>query len=247
MLTVPAQIKLVDRMLGKRPPSALGEQCKLALHLDSPLKRILEGAVLGHAKIARGNTTNPPRLIVQELGGSESRIDLYSHLLCPGSEPTCELRQGDHVVALVVHRRRNRQAQGEVSEHVVKLVVNTRLNLHRTLRVLSPVRNQLVQTPRFHDVSGEHVCSDFRALLQHTNGDVPAALLRILLQPNRRAQSRRPCSHHNHIVASHGLPRRQLLATGAAQGTSSSEHPPLKPAAPAQRPPQSVHRPHVAL
>ena len=82
------------------------------------------------------------------------------------------------------------------------------LGLQRTIGVLAPIRNELVERDRIDHRAGQNMRADFGALLHHDDGEIGIELL----QPDRGGKARRPGAD-DHDVEFHGFARRQFFAT----------------------------------
>jgi len=103
---------------------------------------------------------------------------------------------------MVVHQRRHREirqpdraARGRPVEAVV-----LDLRLQRTVGVLAPVRNKLVERYRIDHRTGENMRADFGTLFHHDDVEIGIELL----QPDRSRQAGRPGTD-DHDVEFHGF------------------------------------------
>ena len=109
---------------------------------------------------------------------------------------------------MIVHQRRHhevRQPDRAARRHPVEAVVLD-LGLQRTIGVLAPVRDQLVERDRIDHRAGQNMRADLGALLHHDDVEIGIELL----QPDRRRQAGRPGAD-DHDVEFHGFARAEVL------------------------------------
>ncbi len=161
---------------------ALGEQRVLRTQLHAAGEAILVMPVLGHAHVAGGDACHCAVPIEQHLGGGKARIDFNPQSFRFARKPAADIAERDHVIAMVVHQRRQHdigQTQGARGRQPVEAII-ARLGLDRGL-FAAPVRDELVEANRIDDRAREDMRPDFRAFFDHDHREIR----RKLLEPDR--------------------------------------------------------------
>ena len=211
------QLEARDQLPAEVAARALGEDGVLGVQFHAELEAVGRLAVLADAHVAGGHALDRAVLVVEHLGGRETREDLHAQALGLLGQPACEVGQAQDVVAVVVEALGQQEigrAAGALLAGEEEDVLGHRLVQRRAQ--LLPVGKQLVQRARVHDRAREDVGAGLRALFQHHHRHVLAVLGRELLEPDRRGQAGRAAAHHHHVVF-HGFARsvlRQYLFVG---------------------------------
>src|SRR5262252_8430477 len=132
--------------LGEVAARALGEQRVFGAQLHAAGEAVLVVAIFGETHVARGNAGHRATAIEQHFGGGKARVDFNSQRFRLGRQPATDIPERDHVIAVVVHQRRQhdvRQAHGARRRQPIEAVV-AHLGLERAI-LAAPVRDQLVE------------------------------------------------------------------------------------------------------
>ena len=208
--------KFRNELLGQAATCAFGKQRILAAQLHAAGERSLVRAVLGDAHVAGRNAPHRALVIVEHLDRGKTRIDFDTKRLGLARQPATKLPKRANVAVMIVHQRRHheiRQADRAGFRHPVEAIILD-LCLQRTIGIFAPIRNELVERDGIHHSAGQNMRADFRTLLDHNNRKFGVELL----QPDRRAKSRRPGAD-DHDIELHGFTRRQFfVAHGLISG-----------------------------
>ena len=202
-----AQVEALEQLLGERAAHALREQGGPSMQLDARLVAGGPLAVLADAHVAGGDAADAAILGVQHLGRGEAREDLDAQRLGLLRQPAAHVAQADDVVAVVVHLRRRRQADGSLRGQEQEPVLARRRVERGAL--LAPVGDQLVEGARLHHRAGEDMGADLRALLEHADRELAAMLDGELPQADRGGQPGGPGTD-DHDVVVHPIARHSI-------------------------------------
>jgi hypothetical protein len=147
-------------------------------------------------------------LAIDHLGGGEAGIDFDTERFRLGGEPAADIAERADIAAMVVHQRRHqeiRQPHAGRAGHPVEMVIGD-LRLQRTIGILAPARQQLVETGRIDDGAGQDMGADLGALFHHHHAEIGVELL----QADGRAQAGRTGADDDNVEF-HGFARRQRL------------------------------------
>ena len=197
-LGVLAQVEFLHQQLAQMTAAALGEHGLLGMQFHTDLEHRTFAAVLQAAHIAGRDALHAAILVVQDLGGGEAGIDFHAHRLGLLAQPAAEVTQRDDVIAVIVHLRRRRQAEGPGFGQEQEMVLLGRSVERRALFL--PVRDQFVQRTRLQHRAGQDMRAHFRALFDDADGDFLAGFLFQLLQADRGGQTGRARAHDHHII-----------------------------------------------
>ena len=191
LLACGVELEALKQHAPERAAAALGEERVFRGELHARLEGLGLLAVLADAHVAGGDAAHRAVVVVENLGGREAGIDLDAELLRLLAEPAAEIAEADDVVAVVLHRRqqkrvRHRKRAAGRQEH--ELLVGDRRVERCTFRF--PIGNELIERARLDHRAGKDVRADFRAFLDHANGDLAPGRRRQLLQPDRGTQAR---------------------------------------------------------
>ena len=181
-----AQVELRHQHLGERAARTFGDQRVLGVQFHARRVGVLVLAGLGHAHVAGGDALHRPVVVVEHLGGGESRIDLDAQRLGLLAEPAADVAQADDVVAVVVHQPRHQEIGETVGAGLgqeQELVVGD-LRLERRALLL-PVGKEFIEADRIDHGAGQDMGADLRALLEQADRNLVIALRRKLFQTNR--------------------------------------------------------------
>ncbi len=103
------QIELLDQSLGERAPAALAEQGVGRVQFDPRFVHVGGLAVLADAHVPGGDTFDPAIVVIQDLGGRESRINFDTHRLGLFCQPAAKIPEADNIITVVFHLRRGGQ------------------------------------------------------------------------------------------------------------------------------------------
>jgi hypothetical protein len=180
-LAVAAEVELADRRAGQVAPAALGEHRGLGLDVGAGLE-VAELLALLAAALVAGAHAHDLAVLDDQLGrgglGEDVGAGVLGHLLLVAGER----RDRDHLVAVVLERRRRRDLDRALLGG--REVDGLLLDLAEGEALLAPllaahVREQLLQGVRAHDRAGQVVPAAGLGLLDHRDGDL-AELLRQL-------------------------------------------------------------------
>jgi hypothetical protein len=179
---------------------ALGEQRVLGEQLDARLEGLGRLAVAPDAHAAGGHAAHRAALVVQDLGGREPGIDLDPEGLGLLAQPAHQVAEAADVVAVVPQAARDRplRRRDRLRRREEQHLVLGHLGLEGRAPGL-PVGEQLGQRARIEHRARQRVRAELRAFFDHAHPDVAAALGGQLLQPDRRAQPRRPATDNQHV------------------------------------------------
>ncbi len=211
-LSILVEPELRDQLLGQAAARAFGKQRILAEQLHAAGVGSLVRAVARHAHVAGGDAAHLAVLAIEHFDRREARIDFHAQRFSAGAKPAAHVAQRADVAMMIVHQRRHhevRQPDRAAARHPVEVIVLD-LRLQRTISVLTPIRDQLVERDRIDHCAGQNMCADFRSLLDHHDREVGIDLL----QPDRRAQAGRPGADDDNVEL-HGIARRKRLGAHA--------------------------------
>ncbi len=143
------QVEALEKSFGQRASAALGKQrlARMQFHTRREVRPF--SAVPATPHVPRSNAFHAAILVIEHLSSREPRVNLHLQRFSLLGQPATHVPQTDDVVAVVVLRRRCRQAErsffGEEQETVF-----LRLRIQRRSK-FPPVGKQLVQRSRFHD------------------------------------------------------------------------------------------------
>ena len=154
-------------------------------------------AVLADPLLAGGDARNPAVLVMEHLGGGESRVDLGAQGFGLSGQPPAEVSQADDVVAPIAHLGRGRQADGGALGQEQEAILGGR-RLQGCPLVL-PVGDQLVERAWFEDGAGQDVGPYLGPLFEDADADVATGLDAQLPETNRRRKAGRPGADDDHV------------------------------------------------
>ena len=200
-----AQVELLHQLLRQRSAATFGEQRVLRVELHAGLVFALVRTVLRDPHVAGRDTADRAGLVVQDLGGRETRIDLDAQRFRLLAEPSAHVAEARDVHAVIVHEPRQRPLRNPVRlvrREQQEAILGHRRVERRALRL--PVGQELVQRSRIHDRARKDVRADLRAFFENADRDLVAAFRRELLQANRRGEAGRAAAD-DHDVVFHGF------------------------------------------
>src|SRR6516165_9393065 len=154
--------------LGEVAARALGEQRVFRAQLHAAGEAVLVVAIVGKTHVARGSAGHRAVAIEQHFGGGKARGDFNSQRFRLGRQPATDITERDHVIAVVVHQRRQhdvRQEHGARCRQPVEAVV-AYLGLERAI-LAAPVRDQLVERDGIDHGAGEYMRADHHHVELH--------------------------------------------------------------------------------
>ena len=172
------------------------------------VKESLWLAVPGDAHVAGRDAAHRAVVVVEHFGRGKARIDFDAERLRLRRQPAADIAERADIAVMIVHQRRHRevrQPDRAGRRHPVEAVVLD-LRLQRTIGVLAPVRNQLVERDRIDHRARQDMRADLGTLLHHDDVEIGIELL----QPDRRGQAGRPGAD-DHDVEFHGFARRKFF------------------------------------
>ena len=199
-----------DQLLAQAAARAFGEQRVFAEQFHAAGVGILVAAVPGDAHVAGGDAAHRAVVVVEHFDRGKARIDFDAERFGFRRQPAADIAERADKAVMIAHQRRHRevrQPDRAGRRRPVEAIVLD-LGLQRTIRVLTPVRKQLVERYRIDHGTRENVCTDLGTLLDHDDAKVGVELL----QPDRSRQARR-AGAHDHDVEFHGFAGRKLFCT----------------------------------
>ena len=178
-LRILARVQIEDarQLLHARAARTLGEDRHLRAHVDARLEVRLRLSELVDAFVA-GADADDAAVFDEDARGRELGEEIDAHLADDRTEPAHDLAERDHVVAVILERRRHGRT-GETHRPRLLGEIPELITGHRRLdraAALEPVRHQLGDAARIHHRAGDPVRADLLPLLQDGDGD-PLELL----------------------------------------------------------------------
>ena len=176
-----------DQLLAQAAARAFGEQRVLAEQLHAAREGILGLAIPADAHVAGRNAAYCAAVVVQHFGRGKARIDFDAERLRLRPQPAADIAERTDIAVMVVHQRRHgevRQPDRAGRRGPVEAVVLD-LRLQRTIGVLAPVRDQLVERDRIDHGARQDMRADLGTLLHHDDAEIGIELL----QPDRRGET----------------------------------------------------------
>src|SRR5215471_7543379 len=201
------QAEALRERLGEAAARALREQRVFRAQLHAAGEAILVVAILGEAHVAGGDAGHGAAAIEQNFGGGKARIDFNPSCFRLGRKPATDVAERDHVIAVVVHQRRQHdisQPHGARRRQPIEAVV-AHLGLDRAV-LAAPVGDQLVEADGIDHGARENVRPDLGAFFDHDHGGVG----RKLFEPDRGGEPGRPGADDHHVEL-HRLAGGQFL------------------------------------
>src|SRR5690606_5701304 len=102
-----AQLEALHQLAAERAAATFGKERVFGVQLDAGLVGRLRLAVAANSHVAGRHALDAAVLMVEDLGGSEARIDFdaqFGRLLC---KPAAEISEAADIVALVAHGRQD--------------------------------------------------------------------------------------------------------------------------------------------
>ena len=193
------------------PARAFAEQRVLRVQFHAELEVLGRLAVLADAQVAGRDAFDRAIVVVQHFGGRKAREDFDAERFGLLTQPARDVREADHVVAVVlevIRQRPDRHALRAGFGQEQELVFG---HVHRERRAFFlPVRDQFGDRARVHHRARQDMRPDLRAFFQYAHADLDAFLRRQLLQADRRGQAGRAAAD-DHDVVFHRLARAVLL------------------------------------
>ena len=199
-----------DQLLAQAAARAFGEQRVLAEQFHAAREGILWLAVPADAHVAGRDAAHRAAVVVQHFGRGKARIDFDAERLRLRPQPAADIAERADIAVMVVHQRRHgevRQPDRACRRGPVEAVVLD-LGLQRTIGVLAPIRDQLVERDRIDHGARQDMRADLGTLLHHDDAEIGIELL----QPDRRGEARRPGAD-DHDVEFHGFAGRKFFCT----------------------------------
>ena len=176
-----------DQLLAEAAARAFGEQRVFAEQFHAAREGILEAAVPGDAHVAGRDAAHRAVVVVQHFGRGKARIDFDAERLRLRPQPAADIAERADIAVMVVHQRRHREVRqpdragrrGPVEAVVLDL------GLQRTIGVLAPVGDQLVEGDRIDHGARQDMRADLGTLLHHDDAEIGIELL----QPDRRGEA----------------------------------------------------------
>src|SRR5262252_2409092 len=193
--------------LGAAAARPLGQQRVFRAQLHAAGEAILVVAILGETHVAGGNAGHRAVAIEQHFGGGKARVDFNSQRFRLGRQPATDITERDHVIAVVVHQRRQhevRQAHGARCRQPIEAVV-AHFGLEWAI-LAAPIRHQLIEPDGIDHGARENVRADLGPLFDHDHGGIG----RKLFEPDRRGEAGGPGAD-DHDVELHRLAGGRFL------------------------------------
>ena len=150
------------------------------------------------AHVAGGDAPHPPVGVVEHLGGGEAGIDLGPRRFRLGAQPAGQVGQADHVIAMIVHLRRRRQAERTLLRQEQKMILGGRRVERRALFL--PIWDEFVQGTRIDNRSRQDMGADFGTLLDDADANIAPLFRRNPPQPNGRGEPGHAGANDDHVV-----------------------------------------------
>jgi hypothetical protein len=203
-LAVLVEAEFRDQLLGKAAARAFGKQRVFAEQLHAAGIGILVRAVLGDAHVAGGDAPHRALVVIEHFGSRKARIDLDAERFRLRRQPAADVAERADVAVVVVHQRRHDEVRqperADLGEPVEAIVLD--LGRERAVRILTPVRDQLVQRDRIDHRTRQDVRADFGTLFDHDHAEIGIELL----EPDGRGKAGR-AGADDHDVEFHGFAR----------------------------------------
>ena len=191
-LAAGGEVELLDRRAGDVPPAALGEHRRLRLDVGAGLE-VAELLALLAAALVAGAHADDAAVLDDQLRGGGLGEDVGAGLLRHALLVARQRGDRDHLVAVVVQRRRRRDADlgFAVGQRVDRLLLDFAEGeaLLATPLLARQIREQLLQRPGAHHRAGEVVPAAGLRLLDHRDRHFAEALHRLRIVAEQLQQA----------------------------------------------------------
>jgi len=206
-----AQSELIVQLTAQMSARAFAEQRVLRVQLHAELEVFGRLAILADTEVARRDAFDGTVVVVEHFSRRKARENLDAERLGLLAQPARNVREADHIVAVVlevVRQRPRRHALRTGFGQKQKAVFG---HVHRQRRAFFlPVRDKFGDRARVHHRARQNMRPDLRALFQYAHAKLDAFVGRQLLQADRRGQASRAAADDHHVVF-HRLARAVLL------------------------------------
>ena len=230
------EVEVVERRLGQVAERALGEHRRLRDHVGAGLEVAQRLAVLAAPAVAGADAADDP-VLHQQLVGDRLGEDVGALLLRLLGQEARQLRDRDHVVAVVAEVRRHRlQRQRRPLGQQVDRVLGHLLVGERPVGGVE-VREQLPHRRRLHVRAAQRVRAADLALLDHRHRHLAELLHQLGLvgeqveEPVRAGEPGRARRRRSRRRPRSARPRdRSARRSGRARRRAAGTHPARRPA-----------------
>ena len=182
------EVELGNDLLGKMPAHTFSEEGVLAQKRHAARIGVLHLAIAADTHIAGCDADDGTFVVVEHFLRGKAGVNLDTEGFCLGREPTTEIAERNDVIAVIIEQFRHseiRQSHRASRAEEIEPVIRDR-RFHRTIGIIAPIRDQLVETDRVDHRTGKDMRANLGAFFHKNDRDLLALLGSNLFQPDRR-------------------------------------------------------------